>query len=253
MRVHASLVWPYTELGMSEYASRAASLSLRLRTQVEAPEEVAGMYLNAARALLNDGEVAAALEALNNAEEIFRDLNWQTEISRAQTARGIVHLESGNYAQANRELTAALETFRRLGFVREEARTLNELARLERLLGNSQNGESLARQTLELVRQTEMLPTQARAHRELALCLGDSAPDLAEENFREAIGLYRQCGELAHAADTHRLLGDLLERQRASGGAAEYRAGLLLVAATWSDPIDSLDIVEAPGLKGPRH
>jgi hypothetical protein len=77
----------------------------------------------------------------------------------------------------------------------------------------------------------EAVSELALAHRELALSLRDGDSAAAERHFRKAIALYRDCGELPHAADTHRLLGELLEREEPSSeGWAEYKAGLLLVA-----------------------
>ena len=243
MRVFASLVWPYTELGLYEKASTAAGKALKLQVAVNDPEEVAAMYLNTARALLNSGRSDDALESLKKAEEIFRDLNWQTEIARAQTNQGIVLTANGDLADARTMLRAALATYRAVGFVRGEARTLNELARLERLLGDVATGADMARQALELLREMEALPELALAHRELGLCIAPHDSPNAEAHLRGAIDLYERCGEIDHAADTHRLLGDLLERNEQHSGVAAYRAGLLLLERRLdrSDRVDGVD------------
>jgi tetratricopeptide (TPR) repeat protein len=230
MRVYASLVWPYCELGLRNKATDAAVKALRLQARVENPEEIAGMHLNVARALLNDGRPDAAMESLNKAEEIFRDLNWQTEIARAQINRGIVLLAEGNRTRARDEMRAALETFREVGFTRDEARTLNELARLERLMGDVSSAETLARQALELLCEMEAIPELALAHRELGLCLSERHREQAEEHLRRATVLYDQCGETIHAADTYRLLGELLEPIDPDAGRDAYHEGLRLIA-----------------------
>jgi tetratricopeptide (TPR) repeat protein len=230
MRVYASLVWPYSELGLRDRASDAALKALRLQPRVENPEQIAGMHLNVARALLNDGRPDDAMDSLNKAEEIFRDLNWQTEIARARINRGIVLLAEGDLARARDEMSAALETFRAVGFTRDEARTLNELARLERLLGDEAAAEQLARQALELLCEMEAVPELALAHRELGLSLKDRNGEQGEEHLRRAIALYDQCGETIHAADTYRLLGELLERSNPDAGRDAYHAGLRLIA-----------------------
>lgn len=229
MRLFASLVWPYTELGLHEKASAAAAKALKLQGVVSNPEEIAAMHLNTARALLNSGQSDAALESLKKAEEIFRDLNWQTEIARAQTNQGIVLTAKGELTGARAMLRVALATYRAVGFVRGEARTLNELARLERLLGDARLGEDMARQALELLREMEALPELALAHREVGLCLAGHDAPRAEAHLREAIALYESCEEIDHAADTHRLLGDLLESHEPFSGVNAYRTGLLLI------------------------
>jgi tetratricopeptide (TPR) repeat protein len=232
MRTYASLVWPYMELGLHQRAGVAASKALALRSSVQAPEEIASMHLNVARVLLNEDQPQAALDSLRKAEDIYQVLNWRTEIARARMNRGMVYLSEGELLPARDELQAALETFKEVGFVRAEARALNELARLERLLDRPQAAERVAQQALELLSDMEAVPELALAHRELALIIRARAPKKAEKHFGRAIELYRQCGEPLNAADTHRLLGDLLSRGTEPDAArGEYRKGLLLVAA----------------------
>lgn len=230
MRIYASLVWPYMELGLHDKAGEVAQKALRLQTHVEAPEEIAGMHLNVARVLLNENRPDAALESLRKAEEIYVELNWRTEIARAQTNRGMVYLAGEEFVAARDELRSALATFKDVGFVRGEARTLNELARLERLLGHPDAAEDLARQALQLLSDMEAVPELALAHRELALSLRTTKPKDAQKHFRHAIALYGECGERLNAADTHRLLGDLLKAEKSAPACDEYRKGLLLIA-----------------------
>lgn len=230
MRIYASLVWPYLELGLNDQAYEAASKALRLQSRVDSPEEIAGMHLNVARALLARGDSDLALDSLNRAEEIYRDLNWQTEIARARTARGILMVAEARLEEARNELRGALAVFRRVGFLREEARTLNELARVERSLGNAPGATDLARQALELLTEMEAVPEQALAHRELGLAVAGADEAEAERHLRSAAELYRRCGEIDHAADTYRLIGDLVARRMPDAAADEYRAGLLLIS-----------------------
>ena len=231
MRTYASLVWPYTELGLHEKAHRAADKALRLQARVDDPEGIAGMHLNAARALLNSGRTDDALDSLKKAEEIYRDLNWRTEIARARTNRGIVLASKGDLLGARDALQEARDTFRSVGFTRSEALNLTELARVERRLGDIDRAQALARQALELLNEMDAKPELAFAHREVGLCLVEKDERAAEQHFRQAIELYTSCGEIDHAVDTHRLLGDLLERREPHAGAVEYKAGLLLLAS----------------------
>ena len=230
MRVHASLIWPFSELGLKSKAVEAANKALALRSRVDKPEEVAVMYLNVARALLDDGRADDALASLNKAEAIFRDLDWQTEIARAQINRGIVLLSDGSLCRARDEIGTALETFRRVGFVVDEGRALNELAQVERLLSNPVAAEGHARQAVELLSEMEAVPELALAHRELGLCLRDRDRHAAEMNLRRAAELYGQCGETIHAADTYRLVGDMLDPLDPAAGKDAYRAALDLIA-----------------------
>jgi hypothetical protein len=83
----------------------------------------------------------------------------------------------------------------------------------------------------------DAMPELALAHRELALALGDTDASRAERHFRQAISLYEKCGELTHAADTCRLLGELLAQHDQGRSYAEFHAGLRLLART----LDRLD------------
>ena len=232
MRTYASLVWPYMELGLHDKANDAALKALKLQARVNAPEEVAGMHLNVARALLNMGRPDSALESLNKAEEIYRDLNWGTEIARAHHNRGMVYMSQGDLVAARDELLAALTSFRDVGYVRSEALLLNEAARLERLVNHPEAAEDLARQSLQLLSDMEAVPELALAHRELALSIVEKRPEDARQHFIHAIELYVQCGEDLHAADTQRLLGDLLIMEQSPGAWSEYRRGLMLIAGS---------------------
>ena len=232
MRTYASLVWPYMELGLHNEANDAALKALKLQARVDAPEEVAGMHLNVARALLNMGRPKDALDSLNKAEEMYRDLNWGTEIARARHNRGMVHMTNGDLEAAREDLRVALERFRDVRYVKSEALVLSEVARLERLLGDTEASVDGARRAVELLSEMEAVPELALAHRELALALRDSKHDEAEIHFRKAIDLYRECGEMLHAADTHRLLGNLLTETRYEEACKEFRAGLDLISQT---------------------
>lgn len=235
MRTYASLVWPYMELELHEKAREVAHEALKLQTLVESPEEIAGMHLNVARVLLNEGRADDALESLRKAEGIYEDLNWRTELARAQTNRGMVFVSSGELEAGRAELVSALKTFHEVGFIRGEARTLNELARVERLMGNTENAEGHGRQALELLSDMDAKPELALAYRELGLSLKERSPDDARRYLREAITTYSACGESLHEAETHRLLGDLLDDLGQSDSAcAQYKAGLLAMVGETS-------------------
>ena len=231
MRTYASLVWPYIELGLLEHAKDVAEQALRLEVQVEDPSERAGMHVNVARVLMNEGRIQDALRSLERAEEIYSDLNWKTEKARALMAKAIVHMTEGDSVRAKHDLGTALETFQEVGFVREEARALNELARLERSLGFFDSAEDLARRAVELLSEMQAKPELALAHRELGLALRTRDPSATARHLRKSIRLYLDCGEGLHAADVHRLLGSFLEdRGDPTGAFNEYKKGLLMIA-----------------------
>jgi tetratricopeptide (TPR) repeat protein len=227
MRIHSSLVWPYTEVGLYTKAAQAATEALRLEARVDEPEQIANMHVNVARELLRQNRSDEALASLRRAETIYVSLEWKTEVARAHLARAIVFTDQGALHEARSCLQKALEVFRQTGGNLNQARTLNELARVERLSGQSGGARRLLEESIALLQEGDVAEL-AVAHREMALAMMDETPELAEKNFRIAIDLYRQADEPLQAAAVHRQLGDLLfERGDVSGSRESYREGLI--------------------------
>ena len=229
MRICVSLVWPYMELGLSEKAAEVSEKALALETRVNDAEQVARMHLNVARVLLNQGRVDAALASLNKAESIYSTLQWSMELARARLHRGLVLASDDRLDEARTQIDSALKVFREAGFTRGVARALTELAALCRRTRDQAAARAHAHEAIELLAEMDLVPEQALAHREMALASDDERE--AAQHFRTAIDLYKRCSELIHAADTHRLLAQLLESSGAAKDAcAEYKAGLALIA-----------------------
>jgi tetratricopeptide (TPR) repeat protein len=226
MRTHSSLVWPYTEVGLYDRAAHAATEALRLETRVDDPEQIANMNVNVARELLRQNRADEALASLRRAETIYVSLEGKTEVARAHLARAIVFTDQGDLDHARSSLLKALDVFRQTGSNLNEARTLNELARVERASGNNGDARRLLEQSIALLQEGDVAEL-AFAHRELALAMVDETPELAEKNFRVAIDLYRRADKVMQAAAVHRQLGDLLfDRGDVSGSRESYREGL---------------------------
>lgn len=227
MRIHSSLVWPYTEVGLHKKAAHAATEALRLEARVDDPEQIANMHVNVARELLRQNRADEALASLRRAESIYVSLEWKTEVARARLARALVFADQGEPEQARPSLVEALEVFTETGSNLNRARTLNELARVERLLGNKSDARRLLEDSIALLQEGDVAEL-AFAHRELALAMVAETPELAEKNFRIAIDLYHQADEVLQAAAVYRQLGDLLfDRGDVSGSRESYREGLI--------------------------
>lgn len=110
------------------------------------------------------------------------------------------------------------------------------------MLDRPDAAEDLARQALQLLSDMEAVPELALAHRELALSLVDKYPEDARKHFLNAIELCVRCGEELHAADTQRLLGDLLIKEQSARAWGEYRSGLMLIAGSLDRSDDVGDV-----------
>ena len=229
MRLQSSLVWPYLEVGLNEKASVAANTALELEARVENPEQVASMHMNVARELLRRGRPQQALDSLRKAEGLYDLLDYQTEVARAHINRGIVLRERGDLDAARAELLSAVDTFERTEMRLEWARSLNELARLERLAGHEELAKRLLHKAIDALRDSAM-PELGLAYRELALCDFESDPNRAEKHLLTAVDLFGRCDQDIQLAETYRWLGDL-RSSRGDDDAARttYREGLLLV------------------------
>ncbi len=226
MRTYSALVWPYSEAELLDKAAEAAAHALKLEPRVHDQEQVANMHINVARALLQQGYADDALKSLEKAEELYRSLDWKTEIARAHLARGIVLSQRGELEEARRELTSSLGALQGTSSHLNEARALNELAKVERLAGRLEEAERLLERSLSLLRDGDVAEL-ALAHRELGLCQTPAHHDLAEKNLRIAIDLYRRAEQPLEVAASFRALGDLLVAQGDLDAAREtYREGI---------------------------
>ena len=110
MRVYSSLVWPYSEVGLKDKAAGAAARALELEHKVEDSPQIANMHINVARSLLEQGHPEDALDSLKVAEQIYRALDWRSEIARALVASGMVLSAKGDSDSARKALTSALDS-----------------------------------------------------------------------------------------------------------------------------------------------
>lgn len=228
MRTYSSLIWPLSEAGLHQDCKHAAEEALKLEPHVHQSDQVANMHLNVARELLRQGLVEDALASLTRAEDIYRSLNWKTELARAHGNRAIVLAEQGDLSSARHENLKALELVKGSSNRLTEARALNELARVDRLSGNVEAAKSGLTRAISLLDEADVVEL-ALSHRELGLCaLAEEKFDIAERQLRRAIGLYRRAQVPLEVAATFRELGDVLSaRGQLEGSRQAYREGLM--------------------------
>jgi tetratricopeptide (TPR) repeat protein len=227
VRIHASLVAAYFELGLYKKASASADKALSMAAKVEDPEGLAAMHINAARVLLHEGRSEDAEDSLRRAEELYKQLDLQSETGSAYLAQGYIMAREGRVDEARTKLKLAIEHFERYPNPVDEATAINELARLERLDGKEKVALDLLEHSIKLLQDSDVAEL-ALAYRERGLCLVASDVTLAEKSFRTAIELYERAEETVQLPATYRALGDLLsERGDRDGGCDAYRTGIL--------------------------
>jgi tetratricopeptide (TPR) repeat protein len=227
VQVHASLLDAYLEGGMHDRAARSAEELERLAPKVDDPRRLAHMHINVAHIYLVQGNIEDAHRSLERAEDHYRQLNLKAEMGYAYLARGYIYNRENDLPNARRELEAALGIFEETGDGKHVTRTLNELARVERLEGRTDRAVSLLERSIARLGDGDA-PILAWAHRELGLTLAERDSSEAEKHLRGAIELYERAEETVDIAVSYRALGDLLlARGDERAGYEAYRTGII--------------------------
>jgi len=227
LRIHASLVPSYFQSGAHRKANASATEALRLASTAQEPERLADMHMNVARMMLAQGRPDDARDSLRRAEELFVELELQTEIAHCRLAQAYVLSREGKLQESKEQLESAQRIFVATGNLLDEARVKNELARIARQLGRAAQARRLLESSIEVLRDERDLPELALAIRELGLVETTRDPARAEKHFRTAIELYDRMDAAVELAITYRMLGDLMGAQGNRSSADLYRTGLL--------------------------
>jgi tetratricopeptide (TPR) repeat protein len=183
------------------------------------------MHLTVARLHLTRGKIADAERSLHRAEDAFGQLHLKTEMGYASLALGYVYSREERLDDAYAKLDLARTTFEDARDVKDLTRTLNELARVERLRGNLPESRTLLMRSIELIGDGDV-PILAWAYRELGRASFDDRSQ-AEKALRTSIDLYERTEQFVELAVTYGALGDLLQGHGDdSGGCEAYRTGI---------------------------
>jgi tetratricopeptide (TPR) repeat protein len=228
LALHAPLVSIYFEGGLYKKAAESAAEAMRLAAHVDEPFRLAVMNVNVARVFLQRGSVEEAMASLQRAEDLFGQLSLKTELGRAHLALGFVQVREGDYEGARAELQSALAIARDTGNKLDEAYSLQELARVERLSGRLVDARSLIESAIELVGSDDDVTFAGACYRELGLATVEIEPAVAEKSLRTAIELFERSDSPGEVAVTYRMLGDLQDSQGDHSGACEsFRIGIM--------------------------
>ena len=224
-RLHSGLVFAYVDVGLLDRAAKSAAILEDFEPRITDPMRIAQMHITVARLHLTRGKIADAERSLHRAEDAFGQLHLKTEMGYASLALGYVYSREERLDDAYAKLDLARATFEDARDVKDLTRTLNELARVERLRGNLAEARTLLTRSIELMGDGDA-PILAWAYRELGRCSFDDRSQ-AEKALRTSIDLYERTEQTVELAVTYGALGDLLQAHGDdSGGCDAYRTGI---------------------------
>lgn len=209
LRVRSSLLLAYFAAGSRTKARDAADECQRLIPKVNDPSTLAATYVNVGAVQLSEGHHADADIALAKAEELYEALDLTNEAGIALLARGYSLARDGKLKQARRALERASSTLSGTRNIAEHANAEMELARLDRLEGDSGRAVDRLMKSLEYVGAGKQPRLEAWAHRELGLALHERDKAAAEKHLRKALELYELQGVQVEVARTYVLMAEL--------------------------------------------
>lgn len=225
--VYAALVGPYVKTGLLAEARDAVESAQRLLPRVSDPDVIGCMHINVAGVHLADGLIDAANSALTRAEECFRQLEWFDELATTRIAQAFAFIDKEDWLEARSHLMGALDALAELPDPTAKSTALNQLGRVERNLGNTDEARRHLTEALEIVAESN-LNERGLAQRELGLCAlaeGDYAE--AKRMFLAALDLYRASSNTLQVGLTFKVLGDLEAENGDEAASKElYREGL---------------------------
>ncbi len=203
VKVLSPLILCYHSAGAHWKADEAAQECLKLAPRVNNPEALATMYVNAARAQIEQSQFLDADASLTKAQELFEELEFRTEVGVVNLARGAAQSRRGELTGAREHLQIAVSAMRETSNETECANALMELGRVERLEGQIDVGVRYVKESIEMMGPEAPAWLLAWAHRELGYLRQTDDPVVAEKEALRAIDLYNEAGQPIEAARTH--------------------------------------------------
>jgi tetratricopeptide (TPR) repeat protein len=232
IRIYMTLVASYFEGGMVQQASAVADEALKLSAKARDAERVAGMHINVARVLMEQGNYREAAESFSTAEKLYGELAYAAELGVTFLARAFLMNKQEQYAEARSDLDSALRIFEATGNEVNQARAMSELGATQRIEGSPEEAIFTLQRAVRLA-DKRAPATAAISHRELALChagLGDGTK--MRSHFKKAIDLLEGSGESYELAVTYRALGDALREEKDYQEACDaYRSAAVALEA----------------------
>jgi len=209
-------------LGDFKRAETATARALESASALRAPLLVAAAQLEQCQIFRNRGRDQEALAACGNAQKIFAITGYHEQEARALLDMGSALFEQGDLAGAQNADEQALAVFTQVGHESEIASTLSELGNVLAARGDHLEARKRYEQALATYRELDDQQNIGVELHNIAGELGDVGNlEEASAKFRQSLALNRQLGQedveamdLANLGATLSLRGDLDESAR---------------------------------------
>jgi eukaryotic-like serine/threonine-protein kinase len=209
-------------LGDFKRAQAAAADAVKRAEALGAPLLAAAAQLEQCRIFRNRGQYQESWAACSSAKDAYASTGDREQMAVALLAIGATLYEQGDLAGAQKAEEEALAVFRQVGRESEIASTLSEIANVLSVRGDHVGAESRYEQALATYREVENKPNIGVELQNVASELRlEGRLDEASAKFREALAENRQLGQedveamdLANLGAVLYLRGDLAKSAR---------------------------------------
>ena len=203
--VHFERSWFLLRTGNPEEAEQEARLALTCADETGKP--CADAYLNLGNALNRLGRYEDAIEAFENALEIYNGLGQDRSVAKAVVGRASAARDAKRFEVAVRDFEQAYSIFVSLGDLTGQAVNSNNLAILHAMQGSLAEAKPYFERALTLYRGAGNLTGEGKALHNLGFLASEQSDfSGAEGLMREALALFRLSGQ---KADEESVLKDL--------------------------------------------
>lgn len=223
LRVQSSLMHSYYDAGWRTKATEAAEECQRLIPRVNDPHTLATAYVNIAAVQFAHEHYADANVSFAKGEELFEALELKNEAGIALLSRGVSLSRDEKLKKARHALEKALSVLTETGHVVERTNAEMELARLDRLEGDTQSAIRRLEAALEYFKTKTHHRFEPWTHRELALAVFISDKPRSEKHLKQALEFYELQGVPLEVARTHIIMAELKDAKDTKGQLEEYR------------------------------
>src|SRR5579862_1632053 len=184
----------YKKLGNYPKALELLNAALQIKREIHDRPEEGKTLSHLGLVYWEQGDYAKAIDVFDQSIAIARELKDAKLEAASLNNLSLVYDEQGDYRKSLAQYRRALELHRSVGYEPGETDTLGNIGGVYLLLGRYSEAEKYYRDALEISRRLKLAPSETQDLGNLAQCL------LGEGKIKEAIETYETAISIAHDA-----------------------------------------------------